>query len=370
MREKISVVILCGGESRRMGEDKGNLIYDGETFLERIVRKLSEYVNDARMEVDDILLSVRDEKSMKRFGDLERVSPVYDYYAGCGPLAGMEAAFQKCRNEYVFVTSCDMPFVDAMLMNELYEKVTEYVDADAIIPVDRDGRMHGLCGFYKRNVHECMKEHLERGEYRICSWLESIRVVKIQTADLTEGEKKLSNINTKEDYRCYIACKNAHGIPVISIVAFSGTGKTTFLVKLIPELKKRGLKVAVVKHDAHDFEIDREGKDSFKITQAGADVTGLISDKKAVLMENRRVETEVLLDRIENVDVILTEGFKHGPWPKIMLHRTETGKPLPVSPEECLAVVSDSYVEGAGKSFVFEEVDKVAEYLMEYCGLH
>lgn len=106
--------------------------------------------------------------------------------------------------------------------------------------------------------------------------------------------------------------------------------RRTFLEKLIPKLKAYGLKIAIVKHDGHRFDIDHEGKDSDRFTKAGADVTGLISSEKAVLMDNRTVDPEEFLKKIDGVDLILTEGFKHGPWPKIMLHRKETGKPMPL----------------------------------------
>ena len=80
--------------------------------------------------------------------------------------------------------------------------------------------------------------------------------------------------------------RNRHGVPVYQFIALSGTGKTTFLEKLVAELKDRGLHVGVYKHDGHDFEIDRPGKDSWRMTQAGADVTLLSSASKAVIMEN------------------------------------------------------------------------------------
>jgi molybdopterin-guanine dinucleotide biosynthesis protein MobB len=133
-------------------------------------------------------------------------------------------------------------------------------------------------------------------------------------------------------------------IPIYSVVAFSGTGKTTLLEKLIAELKSRNLKVAVIKHDAHKFEIDHEGKDSWRLTRAGADVTAVISESKAVMIENRSIPVETLLDRITDVDIILTEGYKHGTWPKIAILRAASGKPLPIPAHECFAVVTD--VEG------------------------
>lgn len=152
-------------------------------------------------------------------------------------------------------------------------------------------------------------------------------------------------------------------IPIISIVAWSGTGKTTFLEKLIPVLKNKGLRVGVIKHDAHRFEIDKEGKDSWRLTQAGADVTALISPDRAVIMENRAVELEHLIAQICDVDLLLTEGYKFGNWPKILLYRKELGKPIPIDPQKCFAVVSDVSIHTSCPLFSLDEVDLVADLI-------
>jgi molybdopterin-guanine dinucleotide biosynthesis protein MobB len=154
-------------------------------------------------------------------------------------------------------------------------------------------------------------------------------------------------------------------IPVYSFVAFSNTGKTTLLEKLIPELKSRGLRVAVVKHDAHEFDIDREGKDSWRMTRAGADVSAVASATKAAVMENRFVPIEELIDRIRGVDIILTEGWKHGPWPKIALQRSGSGKPLPLPPEECLAIVSDVPVETTTPRLGLDDIVALADIILD-----
>ena len=132
-----------------------------------------------------------------------------------------------------------------------------------------------------------------------------------------------------------------NSIPVYSVVAFSGTGKTTLIEKLVVELKSRGLRVAVVKHDAHEFDIDHEGKDSWRFTRAGAAVTIVVSGEKAAIMENRPVSLDTLLGRITDVDIIITEGFKSGALPKIAIQRKATGNPLPIPEEDCFAIVTD-----------------------------
>ena len=121
--------------------------------------------------------------------------------------------------------------------------------------------------------------------------------------------------------------------PVISIVAKSGTGKTTLLEKLIAELKRRGYRVGTVKHDAHRFEIDHEGKDSWRLTQAGADTMVISSREKLAMVrinpeEDEPHVTEVIADYFSDVDIVLTEGFKKNEFPKIEVNRKARSQDL------------------------------------------
>ena len=156
-----------------------------------------------------------------------------------------------------------------------------------------------------------------------------------------------------------------NNIPVYSVVAFSGTGKTTLIEKLVTELKARGLRVAVVKHDAHEFDIDHEGKDSWRFSRAGADVTVVVSESKAAMIENRHVSLETLLSRITDVDIIITEGYKSGAMPKIAVQRSETGKPLPVAPNDCFAIVTDVPGYTGAPCFDLDDVDGLADLLVK-----
>jgi molybdopterin-guanine dinucleotide biosynthesis protein MobB len=115
-------------------------------------------------------------------------------------------------------------------------------------------------------------------------------------------------------------------IKVVAFVAKSGTGKTTLVEKVIAELKKRGYKVGAVKHDAHRFEIDHPGKDSYKFTAAGADTVLLSSPDKLALIKKHpeSPSIEELLDTyFSDEDIVLTEGFKRSSLPKIEIHRPE-----------------------------------------------
>ncbi len=133
------------------------------------------------------------------------------------------------------------------------------------------------------------------------------------------------------------------GIPIISVVGKSGVGKTTFLEKLIAELKRRGHRVAVVKHDVHGFEIDRPGKDSWRLAQAGSDSVVIASPRKLALI--KRLDREMALGEIAalltDIDIIITEGYKRGNAPKIEVSRRERGGELLCTADELVAIVSD-----------------------------
>ncbi|MCL2367319.1 MAG: molybdopterin-guanine dinucleotide biosynthesis protein B [Oscillospiraceae bacterium] len=155
-----------------------------------------------------------------------------------------------------------------------------------------------------------------------------------------------------------------NNIPIYSIVAFSGTGKTTLLEKLVTELKSRGLRLAVIKHDAHEFDIDHKGKDSWRFTQAGADVTVVASATKAAIMENRPVSIECIINKITDVDIIITEGYKHEGWPKIAVKREATGESFPIPLEECVAIVTDVPEETNIPCFGLEDICGLADFML------
>jgi len=141
--------------------------------------------------------------------------------------------------------------------------------------------------------------------------------------------------------------KNAH-VPILGFAAFSGTGKTTLLTKLIPLLKNHGLRVALIKHSHHNFEIDKPGKDSYRLREAGATPVMLVSShRRAIITEFDSIIEPKLDDQLKtldqsNLDLILVEGFKAEVFPKIELHRPSLGKPL-IFPDDpsIIAIATD-----------------------------
>lgn len=157
-------------------------------------------------------------------------------------------------------------------------------------------------------------------------------------------------------------------IPVIGFSAFSGTGKTTLLEKLVHYLKAQGLRIAVIKHDAHDFEIDKEGKDSWRFSQAGADVTLISSSTKTAIIEHRPCTFLQNLEKIRDVDLILVEGYKQEEFPRIGICRKATGKGLPGTAQDYVALVTDEetyLTDPALKCFGLDDVEGVAALIRQ-----
>ncbi|MBM4278675.1 MAG: molybdopterin-guanine dinucleotide biosynthesis protein B [Deltaproteobacteria bacterium] len=156
-------------------------------------------------------------------------------------------------------------------------------------------------------------------------------------------------------------------IPILSIVGKSDSGKTTFIEKLLPELVRRGYRVATVKHDVHGFEVDREGKDSWRHKQAGAHTTVISSPQKIALIRDVEKDftlTELREKLIQDVDLILSEGYKNDVQPKIEIFRTEKHKELLCTKEDNLvAIVSDKEFDVGVSCFFLDDVKGVADFI-------
>lgn len=162
---------------------------------------------------------------------------------------------------------------------------------------------------------------------------------------------------------------NSAQTPVVSIVAqHSNSGKTTLLEKLLREAKKRSWRVAVVKHDAHEFDMDKPGKDSWRFAQAGADVVAISSPHKMAILENRELERTLdeVLERLpDDVNLIFTEGYKHGSKPKIEVFRSEVHQALFCKPEELIAIASDVKFEVGVPCFELDDAVGICDFLAE-----
>lgn len=156
---------------------------------------------------------------------------------------------------------------------------------------------------------------------------------------------------------------------VFGIAGYSGSGKTTLLEKLIPQLTGRGLKVSVIKHAHHGFDIDRPGKDSYRHREAGASEVLLSCNDRWALMHERRAASDVtlneLLDRLAPCDLVLIEGFKQEPVPKLEVYRPENGKP-PLFPErdDIVAVATDAEIVTTLPKLPLNDMAAIASFII------
>lgn len=157
--------------------------------------------------------------------------------------------------------------------------------------------------------------------------------------------------------------------PLICIVGYSGSGKTTLMVHLISCLARRGLRVGTIKHDLHGFQIDHPGKDSYRHKNAGAAASLISSPTQVALVADTDHDhaPEELAAMLPRMDIVLAEGFKRAPLPKIEVFRPETGKdPACRDDPHLLAVVSDAPIDWGTRRFAVADTDELADYLISF----
>ncbi|NOX09985.1 MAG: molybdopterin-guanine dinucleotide biosynthesis protein B [Gammaproteobacteria bacterium] len=165
--------------------------------------------------------------------------------------------------------------------------------------------------------------------------------------------------------------------PIIGFAASSGTGKTTLLLELIPLLKEQGVRIAVIKHSHHDFDIDQPGKDSYRLRKSGADQTLIASAWRWALITETPEQKPPTLNRLvqkldhDQIDMILVEGFKHESFPKIELHRIATGKAL-LYPDDSsiIAIACDTDIKAPITCLDINNPARIAEYITQYLLKH
>jgi molybdopterin-guanine dinucleotide biosynthesis protein B len=158
-------------------------------------------------------------------------------------------------------------------------------------------------------------------------------------------------------------------VPVVSIVGKSDSGKTTLIEKLIPILKRRGYKIGTVKHDVHGFEMDREGKDTYRHFHSGADAVLISSPKKLAIIqrvEQERPLSELVEQYYRDLDLVITEGFKRVGMPKIEVFRSKVHEhPLCTTADNRIAIASDIPIEVDCPRFDIDDAEAIADFIEE-----
>ena len=198
----LGCVVLAGGKSSRMGQDKALLSYQGSSFLEGICSTLNDFTDKYIARGPYEIWPEAIASDWKVIGD---------NYCEKGPLGGLEAALSSCKSKALFVTTCDMPLLQKSLVDVICRAYAETIcrgDAegfgrgncdglDALVVQTPDGRIHPLCGVYHARVLPLIRQMLEEDNCRLMRLLEQLQVHYLQLND--EMAKQVTNVNSKED---------------------------------------------------------------------------------------------------------------------------------------------------------------------------
>ena len=311
--QKISLLIIAGGRSSRMGVDKRFVEIGGVSLLETILRK------SAAIEFAEKFLCVEDElPALTELATRYGARLLVDEIKNSGPLSALANGLGRIKTQWALAVSVDMPFFEFDSVAKLTER---FSTVQAVLP-EIDGRAQPLAGFYRRELSEFFRREVLNGRRKIMA---AVKKIPHELA-VVEDDVTFFNVNTVGEMK--LARGRAENlrreIPLITVTApVSGTGKTTFIERLTARLTLRGVKVGVIKSDAHEFNLDMKGKDSYRFQEAGAQSVAVVS-KSGWFLINRtteRAELSSLTTHMNGVDIILIESRAHGTFPAISLWR-------------------------------------------------
>lgn len=325
----VTLLLIVGGKSSRMGRDKRFAEIEGSGLLERTLKKAREE-NFAAI----ILCAEKIMPPLQSLAEKYAARIVVDKMQGTGPAAGIAQGLAVSDTERAFALSGDMPFFDFAVARPLAAQCTDEVPV--VLPVG-NGRKQPLAAFYRRKLAGVFANALRNGRRKIADIIDEVPHL---AAKVAADRACFFNVNTPADLRLARgrAINFARTVPVVSVVApASGTGKTTFIERLTTNLTARGLRVGVIKSDAHGFQPDTEGKDSHRFREAGATSVAVVAPTGWMIVQNteQRAHFAQVAAKMENIDILLTESRTHGTMPALSLWR---GKGEPILSDDAVAV--------------------------------
>ncbi len=332
----ITIGILSGGESSRMGSNKALVRIENERFIDRLTKELDGF--------HETVISAAKRGSYEELG--YRV--IYDEREKIGPIEGIRRVLTEAETEYVFVCAVDMPFVTKELVRYLAGYLSS--DHDCYVIADED-HIQPLCAIYSKACLPVIEELIAEGNYRLREILKRMRT-KYVSLEYTRFDKKVvRNINTRQELR------EVQGPCVFCVSGYSDSGKTGLIVKLINEFIAEGMTVGVIKHDGHDGIKDAQGSDTECYRKAGAIGTAIFTERAYASYYEESVTPECLIGsmrkKIKPPDVIILEGLKNSGYPKIEVVRRAVSEKTVCDPKTLICIVSDCISPESVKCPVF-----------------
>ena len=329
----LTLIVAAGGKSTRMGQDKRFLPLDGEPLLARTLRK------GRTAGFHSIVLATEGaQEELTTLAAEYGAMLVTDEIPAQGPAAAIAAGLSAAETEWSLVLSGDMPFYDF----ELVRTLLPYADGDTqVILPTLSGYWQPLAALYQRDAGAVFATAIARGDRKLGIILRELTVCEVP---LTVDAGMLFNVNTPAAYRLALGrlANEQRTKPVLSVAApASGTGKTTFIEKLIPLLAQRGVRTAVIKSDSHGFDLDTEGKDTARFAAAGAEAVAVSSPTGYFIQQKTKTRKDFqnLIAKIDthSVELYILESRAHGVLPTFMLDR---GMGIPELDERVVAYVT------------------------------
>ncbi len=375
---KKALVILCGGLSTRMGSNKTFLPFGHTSLLKYQITRFRPFFEKIYVSVPSM------ENDRFSYEEYCGCQAIRDQYSKIGPMGGLYSCLSSVPEDILFFTPVDVPFSSPALAEEICAQL-EADNRHSICSIrNPQGRVQPLFTAYTKDCLPHIRNLIQKENYKLNYLLTQEATLVL---DRFLPPEQFFNMNDPQSY--YYALQKlaarvpgefpagfstrarhaAGGIPVLSFTAKSGTGKTTYLEKLIPLLKKEHLRLAVIKHDAHGFQIDKPGKDSYRLTQAGTDHMILSSEDQTAAIFSHKGEhpsLESILSRIENVDFIITEGYKLGDQKKIHILRNGYNETPVGSQENVIAYVTDFPFKAEVPVFDLNHPEDLLPFLINY----
>ena len=313
----LTLIVAAGGRSTRMGRDKRFLPLDGESLLARTLRK------GRAAGFRSIVLAAEGERSdLTALAEEFGASLVTDEQPAQGPAAAIDAGLAAAKTEWALVLSADMPFYDF----ELVRTFLPYANGDTqVILPTLSGYWQPLAALYRRDAGAAFGTAIARGDRKLGVILRELAVCEVP---LTVDAGLFFNVNTPAAYRLALGrlANEQRTTPILSVAApASGTGKTTFIEKLIPLLAARGVRIAVIKSDSHGFSLDTEGKDTARFSAAGAEAVAVSSPDGYFIQQKTKTRQDFqnLIAQMDgnSLDLYITESRSRGVLPTFMLDR-------------------------------------------------
>ena len=374
MRPSITGLVLAGGQGSRLGGlDKGLVEVAGRPLVAHVLARFAP-------QVDAVLVNAnRNLDAYAAYGHPVVADTHADYP---GPLAGIASGLGACRSPLLAVAPCDTPCLPTDLVERLYTSLTLHAAEIAVARVAGElqpvfALMHGALG-------PALADFLRGKRRKILAWYEEHRLAFSDFEDPTA----FSNLNTPEE--CALAADalqaGAASRPrLLGIAGYSGSGKTTLLTRLIPRLRARGIRLGVLKHAHHHFDIDYPGKDSYELRHAGAECVMVASANRDAFitehMTGQDPRLHDLLARFEDrpLDLVIVEGFRHERFPKLEVHRADSIAPvdrlrasrglLCGEDDSIIALATDTSVELPRPLPMFgvDDLDAITEFVLQHC---